>query len=314
MKLAVGLKPHGRFCIEKGSRSRQTCERMQFENIVLDVGWEHFAYRAFYTYCFPDYLFLGTGTSEPQRTDPGLEAVSQTLPGCHRTTTETDFAVRYTQGEPLLHEVTLRFDYDEGVAEGVWTELGLAYERDYTEPYNRSLFRDENGDPTSLTILSDEYLTVFVQLQLLIDTTPQTGTFQFNGETVNYTANPVTWRESTRANIFREGLARYGVYGGSGIFTPRVYLESYSDPAPASEKGVSSAFDRDALKATAEFRIDPNDSFHGLSLLGFTAEGGWNRDDGLLYVAFLDRTITKTETERLTGGWTIQYQRDESLT
>ena len=313
MKLAVGLKPHGRFCVEKGSRRRQTCERLRFDNIVLDTGWENFKQKAFFAYCFPDYLFLGTGTSEPQRTDLGLEAVSQQLPGCHRTTNETDFAVRYTEGEPLLHEVTLRFDYGEGVAEGVWTELGLAYGRDYTEPYNRSLFRDENGNPISLTILSDEYLTVFVQLQLLIDTTPQTGSFQFNEQTVNYIANPVTFRQSTRANIFKEGLARYGVFGGGRIFTPRVHLASYSDPAPGSDTGVTSSFDRDALRATAELRLDPNNGFTDFSLVGFTAEGGWNKDDGLLYIAFFDQLITKTEAERLTGGWSIEYQRDESL-
>lgn len=187
MKVGIGVGLAGRFSVEKRNRNGDITWSSEFDNLVLDVGWDNFKQQLIdrASHPMPNYLYLGTGTSEPQATDSGLEKVSETLPGKLRTHPSDD---EYEDNEEdRWAQVTKKFKYEEGEAEGVWTELGLAYGSDYDAPYNRSLIRDQNGDPVSLTILSDEYLTVYVQLRLYFGDATGEGSFDYNGETIDYT-------------------------------------------------------------------------------------------------------------------------------
>lgn len=163
MKSTIGIALDTNIRVKKFASNGSLVEERDFKNVVLDVGWDSLMRRVMDDNSEPEYLFLGTGTTEPSASDPGLESPSSSLPGKPRSNSR-DLGAGEHDEDHWWWRTRHRYDYDAGEAEGTWTELGLAYDESYSEPYNRSLFRDENGDPISITVLSDEYLQVFVDL------------------------------------------------------------------------------------------------------------------------------------------------------
>lgn len=218
----IGAALTGRFHVKKHNQDGEIVWDSSPSNVVLDVGWENFKeYESWGRHDGPSmrYLFLGTGTSEPSRTDTGLDSVSTSLGG------KKFDSVSYLADGPIeYHECRLTFSYEPGEAEGVWTELGLGFEPEYTRPYNRSLFRDEHGDPISLTVLSNEYLTVEVYLGIHFSIEESQLTIDYNGNehTVNISVATRSSTSSSHASegFWRRGFTRYCGYedeGGSSI-------------------------------------------------------------------------------------------------
>ena len=161
MNIKQGISPAVNFVVQKFSGDGALIQEAFCKNVVLDVGWEHFMDRCFSSITNnhnsrnPDFLYLGTGTTEPTREDLGLEAVSAiVVPKIQSSMTWGG------EFDPLTDEriVTWRetvHNYLPGEATGTWTELGLAFwdlignsapargiNNTYTFPYSRSLFRE----------------------------------------------------------------------------------------------------------------------------------------------------------------------------
>lgn len=217
MNIGFGMSLSGHIRIEKRGSDGEVNYRSEFNNLVLDVGWSNLISRT--SGLVPQYLALGTGTTEPVPTDTGLEAVSPTLPLKQRS------ALSYGGSDPSIEMASAMqtFEYAQGEAEGVWTELGLSFDSAYSSPYNRSLVRDDQGNPISLTILSDEYLTVYVEIRMYISTDPVTGTLDYNGTTHNWSAriNPgkLTQNDDNTQgnNIWKNGLVTAFAYSFGGV-------------------------------------------------------------------------------------------------
>ena len=194
----------------KTKRSGEVAERRKFHNLVLESGLAEL----FRRWCSTGmsagntsqdlvrYLYLGTGTSEPATSDIGLESRSGTLAGKNGGTAP------YASGNVIdfdndYYEVwyTYRYAYSEGEAEGVWTELGLS-DSSYANPMTRALFRGESGNAESLTVLSDEYLTVFYTIRFVME--PQDlGEIQIGGETISCRYLPgVNTYENSDGSVF----------------------------------------------------------------------------------------------------------------
>lgn len=188
MNIGIAVRPTGHILIKKHGPGGDVRWKSGFDNIVLDVGWNNLINNVDQTNRWahvPKYLYLGSGTTEPAATDSGLESASGTLPGKLRSGT----SIGGSSTTDRYASVNQTFVYGQGEAEGVWTELGLAYGSTYTEPYNRSLIRDDLGNPISLTILSDEFLTVYVELRMYFpDTGSITGQLDYNGQAIDWTA------------------------------------------------------------------------------------------------------------------------------
>lgn len=185
-KVSIGLT--GDFYLSKGKKWQPANHKVDTKNIVLDVGWGHLrdSLMSLGSGHAPLYLHMGTGTTEPTAADAGLESVSSTLGGKVSTSRRKDIV-----GDSGYVAIRQKFEYGEGEAEGVWTELGLAYDAAYTKPYNRSLIRDENGAPSSITVLSDEWLEVWVEIRMYFSAPGEgviSGVIDYNGTTHTYTS------------------------------------------------------------------------------------------------------------------------------
>lgn len=232
MNFKSEISPSGFFKIEKfkadGSKNYET----EFKNTVLNVGWDHLLNRVLSSIngssdIEPRYLYLGTGTSEPTPSDLGLQNVSTTVPGKIRTGGPSFSASRFDEeNQKRISSVTMEFNYGEGEAEGIWTEIGTAFDSNYVEPFNRSLIKDENGNPRSITILSDESLRVTVTLEIAVTSEVFHGSTTFNGEPLNYTFKTEEGLNATTRNTnfsssshrnFWHGFPRSISGGVSGI-------------------------------------------------------------------------------------------------
>ena len=157
-----------------------------FNNIVLDVGLDSWsdielsdqygglAYR----------LNVGTGSSEPSTGQTGLDS--------YTASTDTILDRSYTYDEtadPVYVSLWRKWEFPIGSCTGNLTELGFSTAQGGAY-FNRQLFRDEYGDPVTITVLDDEGLrvdgTVFVYAPLL-PSEQITGSFLLNESvTINY--------------------------------------------------------------------------------------------------------------------------------
>lgn len=319
----VGLDITGHVRVEKWSKSRDERLDLEFDNVVLNIGWDTFATQYITPITsgglFPRYLYLGTGATEPKATDLGLAAVSTALGG------------KYMHSWPELggvfsvsekySTVNLRFDYGEGEAEGVWTELGLGYRAaynppevnaPYTTPFNRALFRDETGTPIAITVLADEYLRVFVQLRLHVrDLENTTLNWNFNGE-------PVT----SQAVLSNSAIANTPSFGSGNLWTnfPRFSTWWHQVP-PCSSIGSSGSFltathDEANLSSTFVFNKTSVGSAVGVEDISFQVNVNrpfltieHNIPVRAPFTCSDNNVICCLDTETMTGSWGISFFR-----
>lgn len=175
-----------------------------FKNAVLDagvadlIGYIHDNLADSSLEDLTNYLFLGTGTTQPSVNDGGLESRSGSLAGKYRNSWIPVSTNVDTLSNACRDEWKLEFRYGEGEAEGVWTELGLA-DQNYSYPLTRSLIKDDQGNPVSLTVLNDEFLSVDYWIVVYTHVHGE-GSFTADGVTYNWKAfvNP-------HRNILQEG-------------------------------------------------------------------------------------------------------------
>lgn len=258
------------------------------------------------------YLFLGTGDSEPTPSDSGLEARSG-LAG--KLATSQTFA-NFTDGPTGLRQadVTLRYDFAEGEATGEWTEIGAADDADYTTPYNRALVRDENAVPTSLVVMSDESLTVYLTLRLIDGVRfPMRGSTVYQGQEVGFTLTPLLSRYWTddAYSPWQSGYAHkvmqvLNTGGGALSFTTPPWPAS--NPDSSASPSVSLSHDLAGRTTTAEVTI--RDSSEDL-LIGGLGFGPTTSSADRIYHLEFDEPLIKPAYDTLTFEASITFTRED---
>lgn len=145
-------------------------EHRGFPNTLLQYAVTELLYRMNLRYGdgweLAQYFFLGTDDTETSLNDPGLLNRS-TLPGKLYHTVSFD-ELNDAQNKLKWNEVTLRYSYSAGEAQGVWKEFGCADSSEYSIAFNRALVRDSNGVPAELHVQADETLDVAITFRITI--------------------------------------------------------------------------------------------------------------------------------------------------
>lgn len=172
-----------------------------FKNIITDVGLIDWftskgigGYDAWGSMCAANCV--GTGSAAPTTSDVQLAAYLASS-GPKESGGGTGFAGFDTTGyvaaaspDPAYWYGQSSWQYGTGVAAGNLTEVGVFPGNPggtAVAPYyighlfSRALILDSNGNPTTITVLSDEILTVTWQLRFYLDLTDHTFTFNLNG-------------------------------------------------------------------------------------------------------------------------------------
>lgn len=163
----------------------------EFENLITDAGLDEIGLDT--TYAKINGAVVGTGTTTPANGDTGLAAYlagTSTLQAGWSRAFQSSVAPYYA-----YYRITYRFN--TGVAAGNLTEVGIGGLQATIGPtstlFSRALILDGSGNPTTLTILSDEILDVTYELRFYLPNggSDVTGTFNMTIDGVvtpfNYT-------------------------------------------------------------------------------------------------------------------------------
>jgi hypothetical protein len=147
----------GRYKLRKGKTDIRgvehiTGETAWFNNIITNNGKDNFA-DADLTVNLA-YAHVGTGTTAELATDTQL----QTFVAASNTVQDSSSTAQASAPYYGKYVRTIRFG--EGVAAGNIAEVAMSTQNTNGDAFTRALVKDGGGSPTTITVLSDEWLDV----------------------------------------------------------------------------------------------------------------------------------------------------------
>lgn len=130
----------------------------EFKNLILDNGLNRMGVGTFMSHCQ-----VGSGSTPPANTDTALVTYVAATNSLHAQTQGTALAT------PYYGYTRKTFRFSAGTATGNLTEVGIGWQSATGNLFSRSLIKDELGDPTTITVLSDEVLDVVYELRSYVD-------------------------------------------------------------------------------------------------------------------------------------------------
>jgi hypothetical protein len=160
-KLEIGKIVEGKKIITKSTEF--------FPNLITNYGLDRCATNTDYL----SYCHVGSGSTTPSVNDTTLVAFIASVTGT---------AVYSTEGSPNYYTKVIKtYSFSIGAAAGNISELGISCLSTTGGLFSRALVLDSFGDPTTITVLSDEYLNVVYELRFYPKLTDDTGTVVFTG-------------------------------------------------------------------------------------------------------------------------------------
>ena len=181
-KIMVGKKPGG---IE----SEQRIVTDWFTNLITDGGLNRLGTNSFSNSSI--YCQVGEGS-----TTPSVEDVNLTD---HVAYTQTKATTETVDIPSLYQQRVTTYSFALGAAAGNLTEVGVGWGTT-TDLFSHALILDAEGSPTSITVLSDEYLTVVYSYRIYGLLADSTGSVTFTGNIAG------TYNWTLRHSIFSSGF------------------------------------------------------------------------------------------------------------
>ena len=158
------VKVAGRYKIEavKADGSRRLISDW-FENLIVDQGLNRMG-----TGAFMDYCRVGTGSTSPANSDTQLVAQVASTNTIQSSSTGT------ASSAPYYGYFIRVFRFGQGAAAGNLTEVGVGWAATGATLFSRALIKDGGGSPTTITVLSDEFLDVTYEFRSYAPTSDST--------------------------------------------------------------------------------------------------------------------------------------------
>lgn len=126
-----------------------------FPNLVLNNGLNRMSQGAWI-----NRVLVGSGNSIPSVNQTTLDNFVASTTGYNGTITPGSQLVTM----PYYLTLNFVFRFNQGVAAGNLSEIGLGWSN--TECWNRALILDTNGNPTTITVLDNEFLDIHIELRI----------------------------------------------------------------------------------------------------------------------------------------------------
>lgn len=241
MTVKMGVEQAGRFKLMVSGGKRGTIKYPWQKNLILDAG----IIRLLGTNgSVLQFISVGAGSTAP--------AVGQTqlVSKIAHTNRNSSFTNGY-DSEGGYGWTKFQVQFNKGAAAGNISELGVGW--DGTNLWSRALVLNAEGNPTTITVLPDEFLTVIYELRSwYIVPEPHTITYDFDGiekETlVTYHAPTRSSAGEGAAAIYNRGPSALGVekfttvsgfsVGFSGTYTIAMSTDGISNIRGYGNAGV----------------------------------------------------------------------------
>lgn len=214
MNLEINNEVGARFKLvaRKASTGEITRETDWFQNIVLDTGLAQMSSGVWIDRCC-----VGTGNSTPVATQTQLDTFKASTTTIQGT---VESGVQLTT-LPYYDWLRVTYRFGEGVAAGNISEVGMGWAN--ANLWNRALIKDNNGNPTTITVLSDEYLDVITEIRVYPQET-LSGSFNFlNKAGAIVSSHTYTGRAYHRApqrNYSKMSINSIGIWSGALSSSP----------------------------------------------------------------------------------------------
>lgn len=272
-----------------------------FCNLVLDTGLARMSAGTWIDRCC-----VGTGNSTPVVTQTALDSFLAST-----STQQSSSAGVQTSTTPYYRWAKVTWRFGQGVAAGNISEVGLGWGN--SNLWNRALIKDANGNPTTITVLSDEYLDVISEVR---DYPVQNITGSFNlldktGSIISthtVSGSPyLNSNDETEAYFDQISTGNTFVYTGdkqSDVTQPPIgFLDTISD------RSISYA---EPNKITVILNLSLS-SANGTHKSFFITNRGLLRspytNTGYTYKFQISPTITKTSSQIMTYTFTMSWGR-----
>lgn len=168
-----------------------------FKNLITDIGLDR---RAGYSDLLARCM-VGTGNTTPTFSDVNLANQIAS------TTSSSTSSVGRSTSSPYYAYITKVYTFAQGSVSGNISEVGVGWGVS-NSLFSRSLIRDGEGNPTTITVLSSEILRVTYQLRYYAPLVDVTGVVTINSIDYTWTARAAEvvsssdWTAADRAESF----------------------------------------------------------------------------------------------------------------
>lgn len=189
----TGVKGKYKLIIHKGDETKPTRVVDWFDNLITNQGLDYLG--AITSSPIYQYCKVGSGSVTPAFTDVGLVSPLATKD-------ISAITHGFTTVAPFYSWKRMEYLFSPGNATGNISEISIGWDSNNVSAFSRALITEE-GNPITLTILEDDFLTVYYELRLYPNLTDVTGSVTIGG--VNHTFTG------------RAAGVGAGSWGGSGI-------------------------------------------------------------------------------------------------
>ena len=266
------------------------------KNLILDVGLNALGTTSVVSACK-----VGTGVTPVAVSQTDLAtplAITSTLQSS--STGRNSTAPYYTWGRRT-------FRFGQGVAAGNLTEVGVTYGGG-SSLFSRALIVDSEGNPTTLTILSDEWLDVTYELRIYQDLVDKTFNITLLGVDHVVTVRPanVTTNPSGSSYFFDHFISWYYYYSQCSHYNGTIGTITGSPSGVGSSAGGTSygAYSQNSLQRSIIYGVGLNDA----NLAGGIQSTIINTDKCSWQVGYVP-AIAKDSFKTLTMTYTLSWGR-----
>lgn len=167
------------------------------KNLITDAGMDMLGGSGNYLYSCK----VGTGSSTPSFGDTALSNYLASHSSIMSTTYGT------SSSAPYYCFIRNVYRFNAGVATGNISEVGVGNTSNIL--FSRSLILDGGGNPTTITVLSDEYLDVTYEYRYYAPYSDVTGSILLNGVSYSYTSRACNASDSS----YISGWGHNYIYG-----------------------------------------------------------------------------------------------------
>ena len=266
------------------------------KNLILDVGLNALGTTSVVSACKVGTGVTPVAVSQTDLATPLATSSIQQASSTGRNST----APYYTWGRRT-------FRFNQGAAAGNLTEVGVTYGGG-SSLFSRALIVDSEGNPTTLTILSDEWLDVTYELRIYQDLVDKTFNITLLGVDHVVTVRPanVTTNPSGSSYFFDHFISWYYYYSQCSHYNGTIGTITGSPSGVGSSAGGTSygAYSQNSLQRSIIYGVGLNDA----NLAGGIQSTIINTDKCSWQVGYVP-AIAKDSFKTLTMNYTLSWGR-----
>ena len=287
----------------KASTEEITRETEWFKNIVLDTGLNRMSVGTWI-----DRVRVGSGNSTPVASQTQLD---NTIASTVTVLSGSESISKQTTTSPYYVAAKRTYRFAEGVAAGNISEVGCGWGNGL-DLWNRALVKDLNGNPTTITVLSDEFLDVIVEVRYY-----PTQTFSGSFNLLNKTGQIVSSHTYTGLPYFTEAGNVYFSTVSSSQTT--LYSGSMNNVNTLPSTQLGSAYSTstyptpNTISCTSSFPLASGNGSIKTVVQSFGVISSASSSQSSAYKFEINPPIVKTDKMVLSFKFSISWNRYEGV-